>query len=90
MPILTETTKIVIGVDTHRDTHTAAVIDTTTGALIETIQVTNDPTGYALLVSAAHKHAVPRQSGRQLKLEKSKYRNSDNAGQCKFIIVFDE
>ena len=60
MPILTETTKIVIGVDTHRDTHTAAVIDTATGALIETIQVTNDPTGYALLVSTAHKHAVPR------------------------------
>lgn len=43
MSMLAETGELVIGVDTHTDTHTAAVVTAATGALVDTITVSADP-----------------------------------------------
>lgn len=53
MPMLAELVELVIGVDTHADTHTAALVTTTNGAVLDTITVTADPDGYAQLVELA-------------------------------------
>ena len=45
MTSLTEIAEIVIGVDTHVDTHTAAVVETTTGGVLAEITVPTTPTG---------------------------------------------
>ena len=54
--MLAEVVELVIGVDTHTDTHTAAVVDASSGALLETLTVTTDPGGYAELLAAAERH----------------------------------
>jgi transposase len=56
MAMLAEIVELVIGVDTHTDTHTAAILTTATGALLETITVTADPDGYDELLAAADRH----------------------------------
>ncbi|WP_207786275.1 IS110 family transposase [Micromonospora globispora] len=56
--MLAELVEVVIGVDTHKHTHTAAVIDARTGAVLDRATVTADPDGYAEPLGLAE-----RQSG---------------------------
>ena len=46
-------TRVVIGVDTHKHTHTAAVVVAATGAAVDEATVDTDPDGYAALVEMA-------------------------------------
>jgi transposase len=55
--MLAELVDVVIGVDTHKHTHTAAVCDARTGAVLARTTVTADGGGYAELVSFADEHA---------------------------------
>jgi transposase len=57
MTMLADHVDVVIGVDTHKHTHTAAVVGATTGAVVETITVPADPDGYAELIEMAERHA---------------------------------
>jgi transposase len=52
MPMLADLVDAVIGVDTHTDTHTAAVVDRL-GAHLATIEVRADAAGYARLIKLA-------------------------------------
>jgi transposase len=56
MSMLAELVELVIGVDTHSDTHTAALVAVDTRALLATITVTADADGYAQLVELAEAH----------------------------------
>jgi transposase len=47
----------VIGVDTHQDTHTAAVVASATGAVLDELTIVADPDGYADLVGLAERHS---------------------------------
>jgi len=58
--MLAERVEIVIGVDTHKHTHTAAVVTAATGAAVEDLTVSTDPSGYQLLVDLADRHGQPR------------------------------
>jgi hypothetical protein len=53
---LTELVEVVIGVDTHKHTHAAAVLDARTGAVIARLTVPADPNGYARLTTLAEQH----------------------------------
>src|SRR5438045_2856820 len=57
MTSLSEITEVVIGVDTHVQTHTAAAVDARTGAVLGelTVQATLD--GYQALVDFADEHS---------------------------------
>lgn len=55
MTMLSEIVDVVIGVDTHKHTHTAAVVSTT-GAALEHSTESTDPDGYAALVELADRH----------------------------------
>jgi len=57
MTMLSDLVDVVIGVDTHKHTHTAAVIDATTGAVLDETTVDTDPDGYAELVAMADRHS---------------------------------
>ena len=57
MPMLAELVEVVIGVDTHADTHTAAVLDARTGGVLARATVGTDPDGYAALVTLAEAHS---------------------------------
>ena len=52
----------VIGVDTHRDTTTAAVVEATTGAVVDHLQCTTDAMGYKRCLAFATKHAPGRRA----------------------------
>ena len=56
MTMLAEVVDLVIGVDTHKHTHTAAVVTATTGAVVEIVTVTTDVDGYEELVELADRH----------------------------------
>lgn len=56
MPIVADQVAAVIGVDTHTDTHTAAVV-TTTGTVLAQVSVTADATGTRQLLAWAGDHA---------------------------------
>jgi transposase len=56
MSMLAELVEVVIGVDTHKDTHTAAVVDVHTGGVLARATVAADPDGYAELVALAEQH----------------------------------
>jgi transposase len=58
--MLSETIDVVIGVDTHKHTHTAAVVRAATGAEIEHRTQPANPDGYADLVAMADKHSTLR------------------------------
>ena len=51
---------VVIGVDTHVHTHSAAVIDAATGGVLDEITVDATARGYAELVEFANTHATLR------------------------------
>lgn len=57
MPMLADSVDLVVGVDTHTDTHTAAVVAVATRALLATITVATDTDGYARLVAFVESHA---------------------------------
>jgi transposase len=63
MAMLADTVELVIGVDTHKDTHTAAVVTAATGAVLEQVTVSATPTGYQQLLKLAGRHQGQR-SGR--------------------------
>jgi hypothetical protein len=56
MAILAELVDLVIGVDTHKDTHTAAVVVATTGAVIAQATAAATPAGYRQLLRLADRH----------------------------------
>jgi hypothetical protein len=58
--MLAETVDVVIGVDTHKHTHTAAVVAAPTGAALGELTVDSDPVGYAALVELADSHSALR------------------------------
>ena len=60
MTMLAEHVEVVIGVDTHRDTHTAAVVIAATGAAVDQATVCAAPAGYAELVAMADRHSPSR------------------------------
>jgi len=60
MSMLAELVDLVIGVDTHADTHTAALIAVDTRAVLATLTVPADPHGYARLVELAESHGGVR------------------------------
>jgi transposase len=53
MAMLADTVDVVIGVDTHKHTHTAAVVTAATGAVIEQVTVPATPAGYRRLLRLA-------------------------------------
>ncbi len=57
MSMLAELVEVVIGVDTHSQTHTAAVVDVRTGGVLARATVPANPDGYAELVALAGKHS---------------------------------
>jgi transposase len=57
MTMLAEAVDVVIGVDTHKHTHTAAVIVASTGAAVGELTVDTDPDGYVALLAMADEHS---------------------------------
>mgnify|MGYP006195211075 CR=1 FL=1 len=57
---LREVVDVVIGVDTHVHTHSAAALDTATGGVLEEITVDATAQGHAELVEFANKYATLR------------------------------
>src|SRR4029077_3534435 len=57
---LREVVDVVIGVDTHVHTHSAAVLDAATGGVLGEITVEATAEGYAELVEFANHHATLR------------------------------
>ena len=57
---LREVVDVVIGVDTHVHTHSAAVIDAATGGVLDEITLEATSEGYAELVQFANNHAMLR------------------------------
>jgi transposase len=57
MSMLAELVEVVIGVDTHSQTHTAAVVDARTGGVLARATVPADPDGYAQLSALAEQHS---------------------------------
>ena len=53
MHMLAEVVELVIGVDTHKDTHTAAVVTAATGAVLAQATVPATPAGYRQLLQLA-------------------------------------
>ena len=53
MAMLADVVELVIGVDTHKHTHTAAVVVAATGAVIERMTVSAAPSGYQQLLQLA-------------------------------------
>jgi transposase len=60
MTSLADVVDVVIGVDTHVDTHSAAVVDARTGGVLEQITVEATADGYEQLVEFADEHATLR------------------------------
>jgi transposase len=60
MHMLADSVEVVIGVDTHKHTHTAAVVATTTGAVIQQVTVPATPAGYQQLLELAGRQSSRR------------------------------
>jgi transposase len=54
--MLADLVELVIGVDTHKDTHTAAVVIAATGAVLAQATVAATPAGYQQLLRLADRH----------------------------------
>ena len=59
MTMLADAVEVVIGVDTHKQAHTAAVVDRF-GGVAETFEFTANPAGYRKALSQAATHDRPR------------------------------
>jgi transposase len=57
--MLADTLDVVIGVDTHKDTHTAAVLGPT-GAVLDRLTVPAEPRGYRRLIAFGEAHGTTR------------------------------
>jgi transposase len=57
MSMLADLVEVVIGVDTHKHTHTAAVVQAATGAVLARVAVSADPDGYTELDALAEQHS---------------------------------
>jgi transposase len=57
MSMLAELVEVVIGVDTHKHTHTAAIVQAATGAVLARLAVSADPDGYTELQALAEQHS---------------------------------
>ena len=53
MAMLADTVELVIGVDTHKDTHTAAVVVAATGAVLQQLTVPATSAGYQQVLKLA-------------------------------------
>jgi transposase len=60
MSMLAELVELVIGVDTHADTHTAVLVAVESRAVLDMLTVSADPDGYAQLVALAQSHGGVR------------------------------
>jgi len=60
MTILAEVVDVVIGVDTHRHTHTAVVVASNSGGLIDQVCIDADADGYAEVFELAASQEGPR------------------------------
>ena len=60
MPSLAERVDVVIGVDTHKNTHTAAAVAAATGAKLDELTIGTDSDGYAALLTWAQSHPGDR------------------------------
>jgi transposase len=60
MGILADQVDHVIGVDTHRDSHSAAIVTATTGAITDTESISSDAFGNKRLLRFAQRHASGR------------------------------
>jgi transposase len=60
MAMLADSVEVVIGVDTHKHTHTAAVVAAATGQTMVTITVAATPGGYQQLLELAGRQASRR------------------------------
>ena len=60
MTMLAEAVEVVIGVDTHKHTHTAAVVAAATGAVIQQVTVPATPAGYQQLLELAGRQSSRR------------------------------
>src|SRR3954467_11517225 len=58
--MLAEQVEVVIGVDTHKHTHTAAVVAAASGAVLAQLTVNTDPAGYQALVELTEQHRTLR------------------------------
>jgi transposase len=56
MAMLADLVELVIGVDTHKHTHTAAVVQAASGAVVEQATVAATPAGYQQLLRLANRH----------------------------------
>lgn len=56
MAMLTELVDVVVGVDTHKHTHTAAVVSAATGGVLDEATVGTEPDGFEALVAMAQHH----------------------------------
>jgi transposase len=56
MYMLADSVEVVIGIDTHKHTHTAAVVTAATGAMIAQVTVPATPAGYQHLIELADQH----------------------------------
>ncbi len=83
MSILAEVVDVVIGVDTHKHTNTAAVVAADTTAVVEVMTTATDPDGYEALVEMAGRH-----SGRRVWAIEGV--NSYGAGLARFLIERNE
>lgn len=57
-PMLAGAVEFVIGVDTHHDSHTAAVVESATGGVVDQITVPTDAFGYRRLMAFAEAHTT--------------------------------
>jgi transposase len=60
MTSLSDLIEVVIGVDTHVDSHTSAVVDARTGGVLAESTVSADPDGYDELIDWADTHSMLR------------------------------
>ncbi len=60
MHMLADAVELVIGVDTHKDTHAAAVVVAATGAVVDQVTVPATPVGYQQLLTLASQQPAPR------------------------------
>src|SRR4051794_41826691 len=60
MSMLAGQVDVVIGVDTHRDTNTAALVDATTTGVLAHTACSTDALGYKRLLAFADKHGRGR------------------------------
>jgi transposase len=56
MHMLADLVELVIGVDTHKDTHSAAVVQAVSGAVVDQVTVPATPAGYRQLLRLANRH----------------------------------